>query len=106
MKISTIILIGMMTLALKVIAMFTLGMGTLILESVILIYGWMSAYLALVTGVFIILSNIKNLHHFIHFMTEKEATNCFSVKKLILTSKRHVEHSFAGQNTQHPARNP
>ena len=38
MKISTIILIGMMTLALKVIAMFTLGMGILILESVILIY--------------------------------------------------------------------
>ena len=34
MKISTIILIGMMTLALKVIAMFTLIMGTLILESI------------------------------------------------------------------------
>ena len=51
----------MMTLALKVIAMFTLGMGTLILESVILINGWMSAYLVLVTGGFIILSNIKKI---------------------------------------------
>ena len=40
MKISTIILKGMMTLALKVKAMFTvtLGIGTLIIESVILIY--------------------------------------------------------------------
>ena len=34
-KICTIILIGMMTLALKVLAMFTLSMGTLFLESVI-----------------------------------------------------------------------
>ena len=51
----------MMTLALKVIAMFVLGMGTLILESVLLVYGWMSAYLALVTGGFIILSNIKKI---------------------------------------------
>ena len=34
-------------------------------------------------------------------MTEKYAISCFSVKKLISTSKRHGEHPFAGRNTQH-----
>ena len=41
--------------------MFTVGMGILILESVIFTYGWMSAYLALVTGGFIIFSNFKKI---------------------------------------------
>ena len=27
---------------------------------------------------------------------------CFSVKIMISTSKRHVEHPFAGRNAQHP----
>ena len=58
MKICTIILIIVMTLALKAFAMFTLSMGTLILESVIFIHGWMPAHMALVTGVFIFLINI------------------------------------------------
>ena len=40
------------------------------------------------------------LHHSIHLMTEKDIKSCFSIKKLILTSKRHAEHQFAGQNTQ------
>ena len=34
-------------------------------------------------------------------MTKNEVKNCFSVKNLILTSKRHAEHPFANQNTQH-----
>ena len=34
-------------------------------------------------------------------MTKKYAISCFSVKKLISTSKRHGEHPFAGRNTQH-----
>ena len=45
MKNCTIILIGCMTLALKVLAMFTLSMGTLILKSTILIYGWLPAHI-------------------------------------------------------------
>ena len=35
MKVCTIILIGMMTLALKVLALFTLSMGALIFESIL-----------------------------------------------------------------------
>ena len=50
MKIYTVILIGAMTLALKVLAMFTLSMGTLIFESVIFINSWMPAHMVLVTG--------------------------------------------------------
>ena len=34
-------------------------------------------------------------------MTKKYAKSCFSVKKFISTSKRHVKHPFAGRNTQH-----
>ena len=49
----TIILISMMTLALKVLAMFTLIMGALIFESVIFKYGWMPAHMALVTVFYI-----------------------------------------------------
>ena len=37
-----------MTLALKVIVLFTIGMGTLFLKSVIFIYGWMPAHMAAV----------------------------------------------------------
>ena len=32
-------------------------------------------------------------------MTEKDLKRCFSVKKLISTSKRPAEHQLAGQNT-------
>ena len=35
-------------------------------------------------------------------MTQKYTKSCFSVKKLILTSERRVEHPFAGRNTQQP----
>ena len=34
-------------------------------------------------------------------MTKKDVKNCFSIKKLILTSKQCGEYPFAGQNTQH-----
>ena len=27
-------------------------------------------------------------------------TSCFSIKQIILTSERHVEHQIAGRNTQ------
>ena len=33
-------------------------------------------------------------------MIEKDFKSCFSIKILISTSERHVEHQFAGQNTQ------
>ena len=61
MKICTIILIGTMTLALKVLAMFTLSMSTLTFESVMFIYGWMPAHMALVTGVFLLSVNIRKI---------------------------------------------
>ena len=35
-----------------------------------------------------------------HLLTKKFAKSCFSIKKLILTSKRPEEHPFPGQNTQ------
>ena len=50
-----------MTLTLKVLAMFTLSMGTLIFEIVTFIYGWIPAHMALVTGVLIIWVNIPTL---------------------------------------------
>ena len=49
MKTCTIVLICMMTLALKVLAMFTLSMGILIFESTIFVHGWMPVHVALVT---------------------------------------------------------
>ena len=52
-KICTIILTGMRVLALKVLALFTLGGGALIFESLIFIYGWMPAHGALVMGALI-----------------------------------------------------
>ena len=33
-------------------------------------------------------------------LTEKDIKSCFSIKKLIFTSKRCAEHPFAGKNTQ------
>ena len=51
MKNFTIILIGCMTLALKVLAMFTLSMGSLTLKCALLIYGWLPAHITLVMGV-------------------------------------------------------
>ena len=32
---------------------------------------------------------------------EKDGKNCFGIKNMILNCKRHVEHPFAGWNTQH-----
>ena len=37
-------------------------------------------------------------------LTKKYAKSCFSIKKLITTSKRRKEHPFAGQNTQQEAK--
>ena len=34
-------------------------------------------------------------------MMEIDRKSCFSVKKIISTSKQHAEHSFAGRNSQH-----
>ena len=50
---------GTMILALKVLVMFTLSIGTLTLESAIFIYSWMPPQMALVTGVVIFLVNIS-----------------------------------------------
>ena len=50
-----------MILALMVLAMFTLSMGTLTLESAIFIYSWMPPPIALVTGVVIFLVNISKI---------------------------------------------
>ena len=62
MKICTIIFIGTMILVLKVLAMFTLSMGTPMFESVIFIYRWMPTRMAfLVTGVFIFLVNFTKI---------------------------------------------
>ena len=49
MKVWTIILVGMMILALKALAWFTLSMGTFIFESAIFVHGWMPVYMALAT---------------------------------------------------------
>ena len=46
--------------------------------------------------VFVRLSFIFSL-----FCSVSDGKSCFSIKKFILTSKRHAEHLFAGQNTQH-----
>ena len=43
------------------------------------------------------LVEIKFLRLFCSF---SDGNNCFSIRKSILTSKRHAEHPFAGQNTQ------
>ena len=58
MKNLTIILIGCMTLALKVLSMLTLCMGSLTLKCAVLIYGWLPAHSTLVMGVAIFLINI------------------------------------------------
>ena len=47
--------------------------------------------------------NHNFLHYFTHVIIEKDVKSCFSVKKLISTSEWHVEHQFAGRNTQHPS---
>ena len=40
------------------------------------------------------------LRYFTDLMIEKDVKSCFSIKKLIWTSKRHTEHLFAGLNAQ------
>ena len=57
-KVCTTILFIIMTLALKVLVLFTISMGTLFLENALFIYGWMPAHMALVTAVAIFLVNI------------------------------------------------
>ena len=49
-KVYTIIVIGMMILAVKVLALFTISMGTLIFESGMFIHGWMPVRIALMTS--------------------------------------------------------
>ena len=51
-----------MTLALRVLAMFTLSMGTLILKGALHIYGWLPAHIALVMGVAFFLINIGKIN--------------------------------------------
>ena len=57
----TIILIGCMTLALNVLAMFTLSMGSQTLKCALLIYGWLPAHTTIVMGVAIFLINIRTI---------------------------------------------
>ena len=61
MKICTIILFIIMTIAVKVLVLLTISLGTLFLENVIFIYGWMPAHMALVTAAVIFLRNIKKI---------------------------------------------
>ena len=49
-KVCTVMLFSMMTITCKIIAMFTIIMGTVVFKCSPLIYGWMSTYNALVTG--------------------------------------------------------
>ena len=57
MKVCSIILFTVMTLALKVLVMLTTSMGTLFLKSVIFLYGWIPAHMALVTAAAIFMIN-------------------------------------------------
>ena len=61
MKNLTIILIGCMTLGLKLLAMFTLSMGSISIKCALLIYGWLPAHITLVMGVAIFLINIGGI---------------------------------------------
>ena len=45
----------------KIIAMFTISMGALALKVTLLIYGWMSTPVVLVTGGFILLVKINKI---------------------------------------------
>ena len=38
---------------------------------------------------------------FVFFCSNSDGKSCLSIRKSISTSERHVEHLFAGQNTQH-----
>ena len=38
------------------------------------------------------------------FLTENDGKTWFSIRKIILISKRHAEHLLAGQNTQHTSK--
>ena len=58
---STVILISMMTVACKIIATFTISMGTLVLKCVIFIYGKMSSHMVLVTGGLIVATKIRKI---------------------------------------------
>ena len=60
-KVGTIILISYMAMTCKIIAMFTISMGALALKVTLLIYGWMSTPVVLVTGGFILLVKINKI---------------------------------------------
>ena len=60
-KVGTIILISYMAMTCKIIAMFTISMGALALKVTLLIYGWMSTPVVLVTGGLIQLVKINKI---------------------------------------------
>ena len=60
-KVGTIILISFMAMTCKIIAMFTIGMGALALKVTLLIYGWMSTPVVLVTSGLILLVKINKI---------------------------------------------
>ena len=74
-----------MTLALKVLAMFTLIMGILTFESVLYIFSWMPAYISLVTGVFIFLVNIRKIKKKYFDSFKKLHKHKFKSKGFIIT---------------------
>ena len=60
-KVGTIILISFMAMTCKIIAMFTISVGTLALKVTLLIYGWMSTPVVLVTSGLILLVKINKI---------------------------------------------
>ena len=69
-KIGTIILISMMTVACKIITAFTISMGTLVLKGALITHGWMSINMAFVAGGIMVLVKIKKIKK-IYFETVK-----------------------------------
>ena len=58
-KVITVMLLCMMTESNKIIAMFSFFMGTLVFRCALLIYGWMSTHMAVVTVALIVLAKIR-----------------------------------------------
>ena len=60
-KVVTITPVNMMTISCKILAMFTLSMGILVLECALLKNGWMSTHMTLVTGRLIVVVKIEKI---------------------------------------------
>ena len=60
-KVFAIILIMMMTIAGKIIAVFTISMGTLMFKCALIIYGWISTHMTLVTGGLIVVVKFRKI---------------------------------------------